>query len=324
MDPALIVNFGGPRDLEEIFSFLEELLLDPDVVPQKLPSFLHRPLFRRIARKRSLSLKKEYSLMGGKSPIFFDTEEIASHLSKILQRPFLTFHRYLPKTHAESLQKIEECASSSLCVFPLFPQFTYTTTGSIARFFSRHLSPSSLKKLRWLPSYSNHPLFVSAMQKKISAFMLEKKLPEDLILFFSAHGIPLSFIQKGDPYQTECEASFAAICQAFPKAQKQLAYQSKFGRGEWLKPYTLELVENPFSWNPQKKPVLFIPLSFPSDHIETLVEIEHQYVAPLLKQNIPAYRCPALNQESYWLDALSSFFSSPSLFSTSTEALFRR
>lgn len=295
----ILVNFGGPRDLKEIASFLEELLCDRDVVRSGFPHFFHQWLFRRIAKKRAVKIIPDYELIGGRSPIYFDTEAIG----KSLGQKVITFHRYLKETHAQTLLEIESLEEESATVLPLFPQFTYATTGSIARFFQNHLSKNAVSKLRWIPSYCDHPAFIQCWQKLIQEF-LEKNQIESPILLFSAHGMPESFVKKGDPYQNQCERSFQAIMKAFPDALGRLAYQSKFGRGEWLKPYTNICCEEILQWNEGRKSVVFIPISFTSDHIETLYEIESLYLPIIQEKGLIAYRCPALNLEPIWVEAL--------------------
>ncbi len=308
----ILVNFGGPRHLDEIFPFLKELLCDRDVISTKLPNFIHNYLFKKIAYKRSLKIRDDYELIGGKSPIFFDTEKLAEELSKKLQTKVLTFHRYLPDTHAVSLQQIENTNLKEIRVLPLFPQFTFATTGSIARFFSRNLSAKTVQKFQWIPSYPDHPLFIQSFQQKIRDFLKAKNLLEkDTLLLFSAHGLPQSFIDKGDPYKKDCERSFHSLLKAFPDALGVLCYQSKFGKGEWIKPYTNEVCENILHWNKKRPNIVFVPLSFTSDHIETLFEIEQLYLPLIQKQGLNAFRCPALNLEPYWIDTLASLFLDP-------------
>src|SRR5579872_6090218 len=124
---TILVNFGGPRSLDEIPFFLEELLTDRDLIHTRWPDWAHKFLFRRVARKRSRTVCHDYETIGGKSPIFFDTERIADLLTSE-NSPVLTFHRYLPATHAESLKKISDLVQTAkeIRVLPLFPQFSYT------------------------------------------------------------------------------------------------------------------------------------------------------------------------------------------------------
>ncbi len=313
----LLVNFGGPRNLEEVPSFLEELLCDRDVVRARLPGWLHSWFFRRIARKRAFKVSCDYEKIGGRSPIFFDTEKMREALSKSLGAPVFTFHRYLPSTHKASLAAIELSLAKEICVIPLFPQFCFATTGSIARFLTKGLSSQVCHKLRWIRSYADHPAFIQVWQKKISAFLEEKGLCEaETMLLFSAHGVPKKFIEEGDVYEQECQTSFAKVMEGFPSAFGTLCYQSKFGRGVWLTPSTEEVCAKIASWSSGRESIVVIPITFTSDHIETLFEIEELYL-PLLRQySSKTYRCPALNLDVEWIKALTAIAKQGSLVST--------
>ncbi|HLB52167.1 MAG TPA: ferrochelatase [Chlamydiales bacterium] len=302
LDKALLlVNFGGPRNLEEVTPFLIELLTDEELLRTNLPSFLHCFFFTRIAKKRASHLTKDYEEIGGFSPIYFDTEELKKKLSMHLQQEVLTFHRYLPATHEESLKKIEVCKAKKIQVFPFFPQFCSGTTGSIASFFCDRLSPKALAKLEWIRSYPDHPAFISCYQKKIGALMEKQGLSEETtLLLFSFHGVPKAFIEEGDTYEKECLASFNACRKHFPKAAAFLSYQSKFGRGEWLEPATDTLCRRISTLAQGKTACIVVPISFTSDHIETLFEIEKLYLPLIRAQGIKAFRCDALNCDPEW------------------------
>lgn len=313
MSTYVIVNFGGPRSLLEVEPFLRALLTDQDVLRTPFPAFFHRWFFGKVAKKRAKKIADDYALIGGKSPIYEDTEFLAEEVGKLLQSRILTFHRYLPATHTTSLQAIEQSSAESIIVFPLFPQFTYATTGSIARFFSDHLSPSTLTKLRWIPSYHAQEAYITCMQKVIADFLAEKSLrPEEVLLLFSAHGLPQKFIMTGDPYEKHCQTSYERICSAFPQAKSLLCYQSKFGRGEWLRPYTVDVCQE-VTGRPH---IVFVPLSFTSDHIETLFEVEYQYLPLIRARGLEAHRCPALNRRSDWIQAIAEIFQIKSLKET--------
>ncbi|MBS0626075.1 MAG: ferrochelatase [Verrucomicrobia bacterium] len=302
----LLVNFGGPRSLSEVPHFLTELLQDRDLIRTKFPDFFHKWLFGRVARKRAKKIVHDYEKIGGRSPIYFDTEEIARKLSNLLESPVHTFHRYLPETHANSLRQIEASKAKEIRVIPLFPQFSYATTGSIARFLAQNLCCRTVNRLRWIKSYAGHPAFITSYQKRIADFLSEKNLaPSEAILLFSAHGVPRSFICTGDLYETECEISYRRTLSHFPSSLGRLSFQSKFGRGEWLRPYTDETCESILDWNQNRRHVVFVPITFTSDHIETLFEVEELYLPLIRNRDLSAYRCPALNQEPYWIKALS-------------------
>ena len=299
----LLVNFGGPRSLAEIPSFLTALLLDRDVIRTAWPYFVHRLFFTRIANKRAKKIEPDYQLIGGKSPIFEDTEALALLIQKESTIETIPFHRYLSATHSQFVDRVKELQPT--CVLPLFPQFSYATTGSIARWFSLHLPREIVAKIQWIKSYADHPAYVASMQQAIRDFLANEHLQEDeVVLLFSSHGLPRAFIETGDPYERECMRSFQAISRGFPQAHSQLSYQSKFGRGEWLRPYTDELCHAALSWTQKRRHVVFVPLSFTSDHIETLFEIEYLYLPLIRKAGLQAYRMPALNQRPDWIQAL--------------------
>ncbi len=304
----LIVNFGGPRDLTEIREFLTALLTDQDVIRTSFPPFIHRWIFQRVAKKRAEKIKVDYEMIGGGSPIYKDTETLAATLRQQIAGPIITFHRYLPKTHAAFVKEIEQYVDAEeIRVFPMFPQFSYATTGSIARWFSEHLSKEIVNKMRWIKSYPADLGYVTSFQACIRNFLNENALEEEkTILLFSAHGLPQKFITTGDVYQKECEQSFENIAKAFPKALCKLTYQSKFGRGEWIRPYTNESCEEIGDWGNGYSTVVFIPLSFTSDHIETLFEVEKLYLPICRDKGLIALRAPALNQSPDWIEAIRS------------------
>lgn len=313
----ILVNFGGPRSISEIEPFLCELLTDRDVIRTKLPPFVQKWFFTRIAKKRAVKIAEDYHLIGGKSPIFEDTEAIASALRERLKVEVVTFHRYLPQTHACFLEERKKL-HGDITVFPLFPQFSYATTGSIARWMFNQ----GIGNLRWIKSYSDHPAFIIAFRQLIREFLEQNHLEQrETVLLFTAHGLPQKFVEQGDGYQSECEDSFTQISFDFPEALCRLSYQSKFGRGEWLRPYTQEVCEEILSWRKDCVQVVFIPLSFTSDHIETLFEIEYQYMPLIRERGLSAYRCPAFNLREQWLDAIEEIIASSN--KEDTKALIR-
>lgn len=302
----IIANFGGPRDLNEIEPFLCELLTDRDVIRTRFPDWLHTLVFTRVAQKRAKSIAKDYELIGGKSPIYADTEAVANRVSTYLDGPVIPFHRYLKETHASFKERVigEKC--DQIIVFPLFPQFTYATTGSIARWFQDNLPQPVVTKMRWVKSYASHPGFISIHQRKICEFMEAHGLKEkESILLFSAHGVPETFIAEGDIYLDECIASFERVKAAFPVCLSRLSFQSQFGKEEWIKPSTINVCEDVLQWCEGRKSVIFIPITFTSDHIETLYEVEEQYMTVVREKGLKAYRVPALTLDNEWIKTIA-------------------
>ncbi len=307
----IVVNFGGPRSLDEIPSFLKSLLCDKDVVRTALPTPIHNYLFSKIAKKRSKKVSADYQHIGGKSPIYEDTEAVAFQLKHYTNCPIYTFHRYLPVTHPRFIRSLLLADVEEWKIFPMFPQFCYATSGSIARWFSEKLPSHITRNMHWLKSYPHQKPYIDLFTNRIRAYMQEKKIPEkDWLLFFSAHGVPKKFIEEGDPYQRECELSYNEIIKNFPQSQTLLAYQSKFGPGEWIKPYTIDVCEK-IKEVTDKKNALFVPLAFTSDHIETLFEIETEYMPVIQKQGLNTFRLPAFNDKKDWVETISILLKEP-------------
>lgn len=306
----LLVNFGGPRERNEIEEFLIELLTDQEVIRTPFPAWIHRWLFTRIAKKRSKKVVEDYDLIGGSSPIFKDTEELARRVSLQLGAEVITFHRYLPKTHVAFVDKMQSLKEvDQIVVVPLFPQFSYATTGSISLWFFKQLPSSITKKMCWVRAYATHPAYIDAMQKTVRDFLKSNCLQESgVCLLFSAHGLPQQFIKTGDPYQKECESSFNAIKSYFPDAHSLISYQSQFGKQPWIQPYTSAVCQEIERHTEGRKQVVIIPLSFTSDHIETLYEVEYTYLVPIREAGLQAYRCPALNLREDWVDVVADLF----------------
>ena len=308
----VLSSFGGPRDVDEIGPFLTALLTDEDVIRIPcVPRFFERWFFKRVALRRAGKIAKDYELMGGGSPLFEDVEAIARQLRQRTDLPVITFHRYLPATHGQFFAEIHSTQAENLTIVPMYPQFSYATTGSIARFFQDHLSEDVVQKMRWVRSYATNPFYIQSMQNCIRDFLTASQLYEkEVFLFFSAHGLPQKYVNQGDPYELECRQTHEAVMKAFPESLSLLAFQSKFGPGAWLRPYTSELSKEPLSWNQGREHIVFVPLSFTSDHLETLYEIEHIYLPNIQEGGLSSYRCPALNLRIDWIDALASLVSS--------------
>lgn len=297
----LLANFGGPRSTNEIGIFLKSLLTDSLVTGPFFCKSLHKKLFSAIALRRAPQLVGPYNTIGGASPIYRDTEQLAKQLASYLQAPVVTFHRYLPTTHAHTVNQLYTLAPHyDLEALPLFPHFTYSVTGSIARFFHDQVPTVPIA---WVPRFGSHPLFIANMVQHLQTFLSSQNISkQDCCFLFSAHSLPKKMIRAGDPYQQECEQSYQAILKAFCPDESYLCYQSKFGFGRWLNPSIKRLVT---TLDTHKRYVCIVPFGFTSDHIETLYEIEHLYLPILKARGFTALRVPAIYSSPQWIETLS-------------------
>lgn len=296
----LLANFGGPRSTDEIEPFLRSLLTDPLVTGNFLFSSFHKRLFSMIAKRRAPKIAHHYTIIGGSSPIYSDTENLATQLAKQLHSPVLSFHRYLPATHDATLQQIQELATHyHFEALALFPHFTYSVTGSIIQFLNKHLPSISIT---WVPNFGDHPKFISLIVQHIESFLAAWQIEkEDCFFLFSVHGLPEKYIRAGDPYQKECECSYKKIIQILKPSESILCYQSKFGFGRWLTPSTKDICQ---TLKTNKPFVIIVPFGFVSDHIETLYEIDHLYLPILTSNQYKAFRVPSIYTSSSWVSSL--------------------
>ncbi|EPP36543.1 Ferrochelatase [Chlamydia avium] len=297
----LLANFGGPRNTQDCQAFLTSLLTDPDVTGGMLPSAIHKYLFTFIAKKRTKKVIPFYEAIGGRSPIYQDTESLAKILSSYLHAPVIPFHRYLEDTHTATIRKLEAFKNLRVLGVPLFPHFTYAVTGSIVRCIHKYLPEANIS---WIAHFGNHPAFLSCIIDHIRKFLQSHDIPEDnCCLLFSAHGLPVKYIRKGDPYSQQCEHSFLAISQQLHPIETHLCYQSKFGFGKWLSPATQTICATLAT---SKKYVLIVPFGFTSEHIETLYEIEKEYLPILRQRGYVALRIPTIYNSVHWGETLAT------------------
>jgi ferrochelatase len=308
---VILCNLGGPRDLNEVEPFLLDLLSDPNII--RLPFFLKpfQKLLAQIIVKRRLPKSKQlYSEIGGKSPLVKITEIQARSLEKKTgYKVFICMRCGKPSTDElqHNLKEFilnESPSVNEAIIIPLYPQYSTTTTKSsfeqIESLFQKEFPQI---KLRFVKSYAGHPKFVDAWKERIDLKLNQIAEPEkdSVLLLFSAHGIPKSYIDSGDPYLSELQESVSKIMKYFLANDHVLTFQSRFGPTKWLEPYTDDFVE---SLNKGQK-VLVIPIAFVSDHVETIHEIGIELSAMAKEKGIQLNRTPGLNNNSTFIDCLA-------------------
>ncbi len=303
---VVVFNFGGPRTLNEVHPFLIEILRDPNTIQLPGPVWVQYALARFIARKRVKEVCEQYGHIGGCSPLVQATERVALDVKAEL-KPMLGFaplvlavHRYLPgwaKAVALGLHAAQVEHIHCLC---MYPHFSYATTGSSVEQWLRALRKAGWRgKLTFQRPYPNAPSYVEALADRFDQAVVQHNLsPHDTVVLCSAHGLPKAYVKQGDPYQMHIETSVDALRARFPQWQFRLAYQSKVGPAEWLRPYTEEII--PVLAKENFKYLLFIPVSFVNDHIETLYEVGETYFERARGHGLTPFRCQAIeNHPSY-------------------------
>ena len=310
---VLLLNLGGPDKLEDVRPFLYNLFSDPEII--RLPiKALQKPLAWLISTLRAKKSQENYLEIGGASPLRKITEEQGSALEKKLKelgqdaKVYIGMRYWHPFTE-EAIAQIKQDGIEELVILPLYPQFSISTSGSSFRVLEEMwATDSELQKIDYtiIPSWYENQGYLTAMANLIAQELDKLEEPEDARVFFSAHGVPVSYVEEaGDPYQEEIEKCAELIMQTLGRSnQYTLAYQSRVGPVEWLQPYTEDALEELGKQGVQDLAV--VPISFVSEHIETLQEIDIEYREIAESAGVKNFcRVPALNTHATFIDSLA-------------------
>ncbi|MDX2255011.1 MAG: ferrochelatase [Pseudanabaenaceae cyanobacterium bins.39] len=310
---VLLLNLGGPDKLEDVRPFLYNLFADPEII--RLPSpLLQAPLALLISTLRAKKSQENYKKIGGGSPLRRITEAQAQALKLQLQQKgydaqvYIGMRYWHPFTE-EAIAQIKQDAIEELIILPLYPQFSISTTGSSFRLLDRlWQNDPVLQKIKYtvVPSWFSNDLYLQSMANLITQTFAKVQNPSQAHVFFSAHGVPVSYIEEaGDPYQKEIEACAAMIMQKLPQPTPyKLAYQSRVGPVEWLQPYTDNAIKELAQQGVTE--LVVVPISFVSEHIETLEEIDMEYREIAEHAGIKTFaRVPAPDTDPTFIQALA-------------------
>lgn len=304
-------NLGGPDSLKAVRPFLVHLFNDPAII--NLPQPFRTLLAYYIAIKRGKLARKIYAAMGGKSPILENTEIQAIGLEGQLkknypQKEFKVFvaMRYWHPFVADVAYKVKLWQADQVLVLPLYPQFSTTTTWSLLSEWKKQAGKQGIAvPFSTVCCYPQEEHFILSHKTKIEAVvaLAKKQKHFPLRLLFSAHGLPEKIVQKGDPYAWQIEQTVHKIIESMEgKIEWALCYQSRVGKLKWIGPSTEEEIKRA---GRDRIPVALVPVSFVSEHAETLVEMDMEYKTLAGKVGVPAfYRVPALQDDAYFLKGL--------------------
>ena len=321
---VLLLNLGGPETLDDVQPFLYNLFADPDII--RLPGalqFLQSPLASLLSNSRAPKSREAYESIGGGSPLRRITDEQANALQSALVAKGLknakcyVGMRYWKPFTEEAVEQIKADGVTKLVILPLYPQFSISTSGSSLRLLEQIFGEDEYLATRMshtvIPSWYERPGYVQAMADLIKAELNRPDgqfdSPDEPIVFFSAHGVPVSYVETaGDPYKEEMEECVALIMARLKEMGVQnehvLAYQSRVGPVEWLKPYTDDVIRE--LGEKKTKAMVAVPISFVSEHIETLEEIDMEYRELAEESGVEQWgRVPALDTSPVFIDDLA-------------------
>ncbi|MDJ0619343.1 MAG: ferrochelatase [Calothrix sp. MO_192.B10] len=310
---VLLLNLGGPDKLEDVGPFLYNLFSDPEII--RLPfTWLQKPLAWFIATRRTQKSQDNYRKIGGGSPLRTITEAQGEALREKLQelgqdaKIYIGMRYWHPFTE-EAIAKITKDDIEHLVILPLYPQFSISTSGSSFRLLEKMWQQNpKLNQLPYnaIPSWYKQPYYLQAMAELIAQELDQLENPDEAHIFFSAHGVPKSYVEEGgDPYQQEIEECTELIMRTLNRPNNHsLAYQSRVGPVEWLQPYTEDAIEE--LGKKGVNTLVVVPISFVSEHIETLEEIDIEYREIAEEAGIHNFhRVPALNTHPLFIQAMA-------------------
>lgn len=274
---VVLFQLGGPDSLAAVEPFLYNLFCDPDIIDFPFSRIGRRPLARLISSTRAKKAAQHYAAIGGGSPIRKFTERQAAALEAHLMREGVDARcvvamRYWHPFTVEAIAKIQDADVEQVVLVPLYPQYSSTTTGSSLNEWRRHWSGTV--PTCCVTTFYRNALYIGALVDKINEALAGFPDRESVQLVFSAHSVPVSVIEKGDPYQQQIEETVALVMEHGAWSNDHcLCYQSKVGASKWLQPSLHTTLRNLAS--EKVREVCVIPISFVSDHVETLGEIDH-------------------------------------------------
>ena len=298
---------GGPDSLETIEPFLYNLFQDPDIF--KIP-FGQKIFAKFISKLRAPKVAEQYKHIGGKSPQNEHTEKQRELLEKSLRNAnidadVLIAMRYWKPLTDKTIKVIEQNNYNKIILLSLYPHFSSVTTGSSFNEWWRYYNGNKDKVVE-INNFHNQKKYLSAISNRIdeSLKLFPDAATNNIELLFSAHSVPQSLIANGDPYQSQILESIKLIMALRNNSEKHhICYQSKVGPVKWLTPSTQDKISE-LGQNGVKS-LLVIPISFVSDHIETLYELGIEYRKVAEENNIINYKVMAgLNDSNEFIEQL--------------------
>ena len=285
----LLLNLGGPMNLDQVEPFLAALFGDRELIRLPCPAWLQPPFARLIAKLRAPGSKRRYAEIGGGSPLLRESAFQASALRAALRAAGRTeavklcFRSASPRA-AGLLKALKRDGIRKLIPVTLYPHDCRATTGSSLRELAIEAAKAGMEVLPGVDHYATDPDYLDALEAPLRAAL--KELPGATVIF-SAHSLPVRQIEAGDPYEREIHATRDALMARIGDIPGGylLAYQSRTGPVRWLEPPLKSVLESMGG-----KDVIVLPMSFVSEHIETLHELDIEYRHVADKAGIRTYR----------------------------------
>ncbi len=296
---VVLFNLGGPDCPEAVKPFLFNLFRDQAIITA--PALIRYPLAALISSTRTRAAQANYAIMGGRSPLLPETQAQSRALETELKarghdaRVFIVMRYWKPRARGTA-REVAAFKPDEIVLLPLYPQYSSTTTASSLKDWARAWRGPG--RSRVVKSYPTAAGLVRAHAEAIRETWTAAGAPPGLRLLFSAHGLPQKIVDAGDPYPAQIEQTAAAVAAQLPEFPDwKICYQSRVGPLKWLEPSTDTEIRRA---GEEGRGVIVSPIAFVSEHVETLVELDHEYAAlarevgalPYLRAPTPGVRAP--------------------------------
>lgn len=301
----VLLNLGGPESLADVEPFLFNLFSDRQLI-RLGPKLLQKPMARLIARKRAPKSREAYRLIGGGSPLAAITARQGQALAELLTAAGLSCRvvvamRYWPPFAAAALKQLQLSGISRIIALPLYPHYSIATSGSsLSDLRSAATAFANGFEIAEIRSWPEQPRYINCLAAGVRSG-LQQFHNQDVQLVYSAHSLPVKFIKEGDPYPDQLAATINAL-ERQTGVRGRLCFQSRSGPVQWLSPSTPEMMG--LLAGEGCRNILMLPISFVSDHVETLYEIDIQYRELARTLDMRLERTPSLNVQPGFIDAL--------------------
>jgi ferrochelatase len=305
----ILLNMGGPDSLEAVEPFLYNLFSDRELIELPTGAFLQKPLAKLISYFRAKKVTENYRMIGGKSPLLEWTQKQAAGIAKRLGdqvHPFVIMRYWHPRAE-QVLAEIKAAGIETAVVLSMYPHYTGATTGSSINDFKQaaaEIYPELGYQL--IEDWYDWPNYLDALANRINEGLdvFHDLMRDEVRILFSAHALPQKFINRGDPYRQHIEATVQGVMRRVGHYNWSLGYQSRSGPVRWMAPGTKEIIHGLAAAG--HRAVLIVPISFVSDHIETLEEIDVEYHDLATSLGLVNFRrAPSLNDHEDFLDAMA-------------------
>ncbi|MBU4434273.1 MAG: ferrochelatase [Alphaproteobacteria bacterium] len=304
---VVLFNLGGPDGPDAVRPFLFNLFRDEAIIGA--PAIIRYPIAALISTTREKSAKANYAIMGGGSPLLPETEKQAAALEADLAKAlpdadtkcFIAMRYWKPLTE-QTAKAVKAWAPDEIVLLPLYPHFSTTTTGSSLKAWNKAYRGGG--RTHTVCCYPTDDALIETHAQLIREAYEKAGSPKPARLLFSAHGLPEKVILAGDPYQKQIEATAAAVAARLGDGWDwKVSYQSRVGPLKWIGPSTDDEIR---AASQQGLALIVTPIAFVSEHIETLVELDHEYRELAVENGCPAYiRVAALGVTPSFIDGLA-------------------